>query len=314
MLKANPAYWGQKPKLDGVVVRFLKEPSARLNELRAGTIDVTANLNPDDLKAVQGDTSLNAVLQPSFNVGFLSLNVRHPALQNDKVRRAISLAVNKKALVTAFYGGLGQSDASFLPPPLAWANSGTVPADYTYDPVLARRLLSEAGFPNGFALTLWYMPVSRPYFPTPKPFAEGIAADLSAVGIKVTLKTEDWAVYLKDRNKPPFFDMYMIGWGGDYGDPDNFYSAYYGKNASEDSGYRPPLIDQLLDQGRAATSRAEKARVYARLHDLTYAANVRLPMVHSRPLAASRSYVRNWITGPLGNYDDLNLVDLSGKK
>ncbi|ADV68050.1 ABC transporter substrate-binding protein [Deinococcus maricopensis] len=307
------AYWGSKAKVDGIVFRFIKDPSARLNELKAGTIDLTSDLTPDSLNSVKADRNLTPVLKPSFNVGFLSLNVKNKYLANEKVRQAISMAINKKAIVNAFWNGLGISSASFLPPVLNWANSKDVPADYTYNPAQAKKLLAEAGYANGFSLDLWYMPVSRPYFPTPKPIAEAMAADLAGIGIKVNLKTEDWGKYLEDRNKEPGFDMYMIGWTGDYGDPDNFYAAYYGPTASDDSNWRPAALDKLLEQGRAAVGQAAKAKIYAQIHEITYKGNVRIPVVHSQPLAAARTYVKGWIPSPLGS-EAFNTITLTGKK
>lgn len=312
-LKANPTYWGGKPRVDTVVIRSIKDASQRLNELKAGTIDFTSDLTPDSLKNVQADSNLVAVKKPSFNVGFVSMNNRNQYLKNDKVRQAISMAINKKAIVDAFWNGLGSSNASFLPPVLAWANSKNVPADYKYDPAAAKKMLADAGYANGFSVDFWYMPVSRPYFPNPKPIAEAIAADLSAIGIKVNLKTEDWAKYLQDRNKEPGFDMYMIGWTGDYGDPDNFYGAYYGPNASDDINWVSPNLNTLLEQGRAAANKEDKAKVYAQIHEITYNAAYRIPMVHSQPLAAARTYVKGWVPSPLGS-ESFDKISLVGKK
>jgi peptide/nickel transport system substrate-binding protein len=312
-LKANPAYWGPKARVDTVVIRAIKDASQRLNELKAGTIDFANDFTPDALKSIQADKNLVAVKRPSFNVGFVSMNNRNQYLKNDKVRQAIAMAINKKAIVDAFWNGLGTSNASFLPPVLAWANSSKVPADYTYDPAAAKKMLADAGYANGFSIDLWYMPVSRPYFPNPKPIAEAIAADLSAVGIKVNLKTEDWAKYLDDRNKEPGFDMYMIGWTGDYGDPDNFYGAYYGPNASDDINWAPADLVTLLEKGRAATSQADKAKIYAQVHEITYNAAYRVPVVHSFPLAAARTYVKGWVPSPLGS-EAFNTISLIGKK
>ncbi|PYE52065.1 ABC transporter substrate-binding protein [Deinococcus yavapaiensis] len=314
VLSANKTYWGAKPKVDELVFRFIREPSARLNELKAGTIDFTVDLAPDNLAAVRADKNLRAVLKPSFNVGFLSLNVRNENLKNAKVREAISMAINRDALVKSFYGELGSTSTSLLPEALSWANSSKVPEKYPFDRERAKRLLADAGYPNGFSLDLWYMPVSRPYFPMPKPIAEAMAADLSAIGIKVNLKTKDWAQYLVDRNQAPGFDMYMIGWTGNYGDPDDFYSAYYGSaNATADTGFNPTNIAQLLDRARLATTQADKAKLYAQVHERTYEAYVRLVLVHSRPLAAARTYVKGWVPSLLGS-EPFNTISVEGKR
>jgi peptide/nickel transport system substrate-binding protein len=312
-LKANPTYWGSKAKVDTLVIRSIKDASQRLNELKAGTIDFVADLTPDSLAAIKSDSNLAVVLQPSFNVGFVSMNNKNPILAKQAVRQALSMAINKKAIAESFWNGLAVSNSSFLPPVLAWANDKTLPADYKFDPAAAKKRLAAAGYPNGFSLDLWYMPVSRPYFPTPKPIAEAIAADLSGIGVKVNLKTEDWPKYLVDRNKEPGFDMYMIGWSGDYGDPDNFYGAYYGQNGSSDINFNPPQLQSLLEQGRAALTKEAKAKVYAQIHKLTYEAAYRIPMIHSQPLGAARTYVKNWIPSPLGT-QPWNNISLVGKK
>ncbi|WP_339097477.1 ABC transporter substrate-binding protein [Deinococcus sp. VB142] len=305
-LTANPSYWGSKAQSERLVVRTLKDPSARLNELKAGTIDFTCDLNPDHLPAIRNDRNLVAVLRPSFNVGFLSLNTRQEQLKNVKVRQAIRLALNRRAIADAFWGELGISDDSFVPPPLAWANSKKV-AFVQNDAAKAKQLLKEAGYAGGFKLDLWYMPVSRPYFPTPKPIAEAMAADLSAIGIKIELKTVDWAKYLEDRNKAPGFDMYMIGWTGQYGSPSNFYDSYYGPGSEKDSGFDNAQIQGLLSKAASAKDRAQQATFFSQVHDLTHAAAVRIPIIHSRPLCAARKTLSGWTPNP-SNSEQFNVI------
>ncbi len=82
--------------------------------------------------------------------------------------------------------------------------------------------MAEAGLPDGFATDFWYIPVVRGYFPDSKAIGEAIAADLAKVGITVNLMTEDWGAYLEDRNIGKF-PMWMLGWGSDNGDPDNYH-------------------------------------------------------------------------------------------
>ncbi|GMA16461.1 ABC transporter substrate-binding protein [Deinococcus metallilatus] len=293
-LVPNKNYWGTKASYDQLILRFLKDPSARLNELKAGAIDFTSDLNPEQLGAVKADKNLVPVILPSFNVGLLSMNVANPYLKNPKVRQAISMAINKKAIVDAFWNGLADTDTSIVPPVLKWANNPAVPADYKFDPQAAKKLLADAGYPNGFSLDLWYMPVSRPYFPTPKPIAEAMAADLGAIGIKANLKTEDWAKYLTDARKSPGFDMYMIGWSGPYASPYSFYNTHYGPDGDADTNYSNPTLLQLMKAVAATDNRAAQAKLYGQMQQITYDANVRIPIVHSRPLAAARTYVKGW--------------------
>ena len=176
------------------------------------------------------------------------------------MRQAIAHAINKKAIVDAFYGGLGLV-AKQLQPPALWGYNKEI-KDYEYSPAKAQDLLKQAGFANGFSeitwqdgkkepLVLWYMPRSRPYYPSPKEIAEAMAADLAKAGIKAQLQTVEWANYLEKRKKGEM-PLYMIGWTGDNGDPDNFVCFFFcPTNVPREGFYNNlPLSDVLK---RAAT-------------------------------------------------------------
>lgn len=298
VFKPNKNYWGVKSNVDQLVFRFIPDANQRLNELRAGTIDFTSDLNPDNLSLIKNDARLKMVLKPSFNVGFLSLNVKNPFLKDERVREAISLAVNKKAIIEAFYGDLAYTDGSLLPDQLDWANDPEI-KDYKFDPAQARKILKEAGY-NNVSFDLWYPPIARQYYPNPKALAEAIAVDLAEVGIKVNLRTQDWAKWVKDSRTQPGYDSYIVGWIGDYGDPDNFYSAYYGPYTSLDSNYYPQELENLLVKARSTTNKAQKTRLYQQIHAFTFKANVRIPLVHSKPIAATRTNISGWLPSPLG--------------
>lgn len=300
-LEKNPNYWKPGfPQANQLAIRFITDPAARLAQLRAGQIDFTVDLAPDQIKEVQNDPNLKAVPRPSFNVGYLALNPSYKPLSDVRVRNAIAHAINKQQIVQAFWGELGQTDSHFTPPSLQEFQSKKI-TDYEYNPQKAKQLLSAAGYPNGFDLELWYMPVSRPYFPTPKPIAEAFAADLNAIGIRVTLKTKDWAAYIADRQKPPGFQAFMLGWTGDYGDPDSFYYPHFGPGSTNDlGGWKNQRLLQLLEQGRATGDKAARVKIYAEVDDILHKQAVRLPIVHSQPLLA-RKNIEGWVPSPLGS-------------
>ncbi|OKH36629.1 ABC transporter substrate-binding protein [[Phormidium ambiguum] IAM M-71] len=301
-LTKNPNYWQKDlPKTNQLVIRFVTDPAARLAQLRAGQIDFTVDLAPDQIKEIQSDPNLVAVPRPSFNVGYLALNTSYKPLADVRVRQAIDLAINKQQIVQAFWGNLGETTPHFLPTILSWANSKTLTKTEP-NPQKAKELLTQAGYPNGFDLELWYMPVSRPYFPTPKPIAEAFAADLSAIGIRVKLNTKDWAAYIADRKKSPGFQAFMLGWTADYGDPDSFYYPHFGPGGTVDiGGWKNAKVLQLLNQGRATGDKAARAKIYAQIDEILHQEAVRLPIVHSQPLSAKRKNIEGWIPSPLGS-------------
>ncbi len=301
ILEKNPNYWQKvNSPIQQLIIRFITDPAARLAQLRANQIDLTVDLAPDQMSEIQSDRNLEALARPSLNVGYLSLNPSYKPLTNIKIRQAIAMAINKKEIVKAFWGKLGISDSHFTPPSLAWSQSPKL-TDYEYNPQQAKQLLTEAGYPNGFDLDLWYMPVSRPYFPTPKPIAEAFAADLSNIGIRVKLKTKDWAAYLSDRQKSPGYQSFMLGWTADYGDPDNFYYAHFGPGSTQDLGdWKNDQVIQLLQQGRATVDPAIRAKIYSEIDEILFKELVRIPIVHSQPLLGKRKNITGWIPSPSG--------------
>lgn len=312
ILDKNPEYWDTEnaPIEDELVIRFITEPSARLAELRAGTIDFTVDLAPDQYKEIEADSSLEVVLRPSFNVGYLALNPSYEPLASEEVRQAIAMAINREEIVKAFWGELGKTDAYFTPESLADFQEASL-GNYEYNPEQAKQMLADAGYADGFPLDLWYMPVSRPYFPTPKPIAEAFAADLSAIGIQVSLQTKDWAAYLDDRLKPPGFQSFMLGWTGDYGDPDNFFFAHFGPGATEDLGdWKNEEVFQLLAQGREESDPAARQTLYSQIDKILFEETVRIPIVHSQPLLAKRQNIEGWVPGPLGS-ESFETIDKS---
>jgi peptide/nickel transport system substrate-binding protein len=299
VLDKNPTYWKGEPKMQQVVFRTIKEPAARLAEMRAGSIDFTADIAPDQLKELQADPNLKEVRRPSFNVGYLALNTSFEPFKKKEVRQAVAMAINRKQIVDSFWSGLAVTDAHFIPPSMKAFQDANL-REYEFNPDQAKKMLADAGYPNGFDLEMWYMPVSRPYYPTPKPIAEAFAADLGAIGIKVTLNTKDWAAYLADRLKAPGFQAYMMGWTGDYGDPDNFLYYHFSPSGTKDIGdWKNAQVAKLLEDARQNSKEAERAKMYAEVDKITYEEAVRIPIVHSEPLLAQRANLTGWEPSPL---------------
>ena len=295
-------YWeADLPKAERLVISFVEDPAARLAQLRAGTLDFTVNLTPDQLTEIESDPTLDAVLRPSFNVGYLTLNPGYEPLATPEVRRAIAQAINKTAIVEAFWGDLATTDGHFVPPSMENYTSSEV-SDYTYDPDAAKAALAAAGYPDGFDLELWYPAISGLAFPTPKPIAEALAAELSQIGVRVNLQTKDWAAYLEDRTTPPGFQSYLLAWGGDYGDPDNFLYANFSESGTKDlGGYKNPTLYDLLNQARFEPDVAKRETLYQTIDALLFEEALRIPIVHAKPLLAKRVGVEGWIPSPLGS-------------
>ncbi len=310
ILEANPDYWGAKPKVKRVVVRNIKDNSQRLAALKAGEIHGMEGLNPEDVQVVRRDPSLQLLLRPTNTTGYLAFNYKVKEFQDRRVRQAFAHAIDKKAIVGALYGGTGLAATQFQPPSL-WGYNAEL-RDFEHSPAKARDLLTQAGFAQGLSeitweggrkepLVFWYMSRSRPYFPNPKEIAEATAADLAKAGIRVGLQTSEWAVYL-DKRKNGELPLYMLGWTGDNGDPDNFLCYFFCQpGAAREGFYANKALADLLLRAQALTDQAERARLYRQAEQMLHDDVARLFIANNQPPLAFSKRVRGYVPHPTGS-------------
>jgi peptide/nickel transport system substrate-binding protein len=308
VLERNPDYWGEKALFDRVIFRSIVDNSARLLELQAGSIDLMEFLNPDDIPTVKNDANLQLIVRPSMNVGYLWWNVEKEPFGKLDVRRAIAHAVNKRAIVEKLFGSIGIPAKNMLPPSL-WGYNDAV-LDYEYDPAKAREYLAKAGLPNGFKTKLWAMPNPRPYMPQPTKIAEAIQADLKAVGIDAEIITMDWATYLA-KTRDGEQDMYMLGWTGDNGDPDNFLYWFFGQKETR-SRYYNTKAAQLTGKAQAVFDQEERARLYRDAQIVLKEDTANMPIAHTTPPLAAKKTVKGYIPHATGG-EKLDIVWLEKK-
>ena len=309
ILEPNKDYWDKAnmPKIQRLVIRNIKDNSQRLAALKAGEVQGFEGLNPDDVKVVRADPNLQILLRPTNTTGYVAFNYKVKEFRDPRVRQAIAHAINKKGIVDALYGGTGMVATQFQPPPL-WGYNKEL-KDYAYNPEQAKSLLKDAGFGQGLKeitwedgkrepLQFWYMPVSRPYFPNPKEIAEAIAADLAKAGITVQLQTTDWTVYL-DKRKNGQLPLYMLGWTGDNGDPDNFVCYFFCSPGASREGFytNQPLTDVLL-QAQKMTDQKKRAELYRKAEQMIHDDVSRIFIANNQPPLPFRKNVKGYVPNP----------------
>jgi len=226
-------YWGDAPSLERITYRVIPDASAAFLALQAGEIDMISlwsSPSPDDIAVALEDPDIDVVYNPAFNVGYLGLNLAKEWLQNINVRLAIAHAIDKQAIIDAIYPGDAEPAGQFQPPSLWGYNAGIV--DYPYDPAAAADFL-QAAIAEGVEIPdpaiFYVMPVSRAYFPDPQPTGELIQAMLAEIGINAQIQSPAWPdPYLSDLQEDGTkHDLFMLGWVGDNGDPDNFLCVFF---------------------------------------------------------------------------------------
>jgi len=258
--KAFPQFWGGKAKIDDLIFAITPDASVRWAKLQKGECHVMPYPNPADLDTMRKDPNVVIMEQPGLNVGYLAYNVTKKPFDDVKVRKAVNMAINKKAIIDAVFLTAGVPATNPLPPTM-WSYNKAIKDD-PYDPAAAKKLLTEAGYTNGFTTDLWAMPVQRPYNPNARRIAELMQADLAKVGITAEIKSFEWGEYRK-RMQAGEHQMGMLGWTGDNGDPDNFLAVLLGCEAAKTNGsnvskwcYQP--FEDLIQ--KAKTTSGQKAR------------------------------------------------------
>jgi len=261
-LERFPGYWDNKDIHFGrVVYQVLVDSSARLANLKTGTVDLSINILPTDAAAVKADPKLRLAIFDSLGYFGITNNLdngpqsKNPYGQNALVRQAFDLAIDRQALVNVVYNGMYQPTVQAVPSSSPFYDTVlTVP---TRDVAKAKALLQQAG------VTL---PVKLELMASNNPdvlqTAEVIQSMASEAGFEVHIKSMEFASSLAASARGEM-QAYLIGWSGRVDIDGNTYAFLHTGSASNDSRYSNVTVDKLLDEARGMTDVAKRKALYA---------------------------------------------------
>jgi len=301
----NPDYWNAAaggPYLDQITLRPIADTTATLNALQSGDIDLPVQVAPFDVPTVESDANLVAVDRGSAcNEGLLGMNQTHAPFDNLKIRQAVAAAINRQALVDAFFGAAGIVPTTWTPPGYKYSKDLALPA---YDPEKAKQLIAESGVTD-LSFDFWYpSDVTRAYMPDPKGEFEAILRDLEAVGFQPNPKTAPWSPdYLAAESKGDY-PMWLIGWNCDWLGIDNFlYTAWFAYRGdpfgpNPEFAYKNDEMNQAMVDALKATDPAAQEAAWGKALDLVAADMPALPIASAKTPAAAAAYVKGLIPSP----------------
>jgi dipeptide transport system substrate-binding protein len=309
--ESHEQYYDGAPAIKKMVFAITPDASVRYQKLKAGECHFINEPAPADLAAMKTDNQLQVMSQEGLNVGYLAMNTEKAPFNNKLVRKAINHALNRPSYIEAIY--LGNAVVAKNPiPPTMWSYEKNQ-VDYDFNIETAKKLLAEAGFPNGFKTQLWTLPVSRPYNPNGKKMGEMMQADLAKVGIDVTLVTFDWPTYLAKSRKGEH-DLIQLGWTGDNGDPDNFLNVLLGCTAvtsgSNVSRWCDQAFNDLIDQAKQLSDFAVRTSLYEQAQRVFKDEAPWVTLAHSVVHKAMSAKVQGYKINPFGQ-DIFTKVTLS---
>ena len=294
-------YWGEPAQLDELVFTVIPDGVARRQALEAGDIEGYDLVDPADVDALES-AGFSILRRPAFNVGYVGFQQNVAPFDNLNIRKAIAHAIDKDKLIQTNYPEGTEAATQFMPPELfGWADDVTV---YDYNPDEARSLIQAAQAEGVTNLTLpfWYpTDVSRPYMPNPQANWELIKADLEAVGFTVEPHTAPWNPEYLDANQTGGTPMFLLGWTGDFGDPDNFIGTFFQQVNQQFGSFDNPEIRAILDQAEQETDQEARTQLYQEANRMIMEFVPGVPYVHNEPAVAFAEGISGFTPGPLAN-------------
>ena len=298
VLTANPDYWGDAPEADTLVFRWSEEAAQRLVELQAGTVDGIDNPGRDDFAVIAADSNLQLLEREGTNVFYVGFNRDIAPFDNELVRQALAMGIDRQRIVDAFYPPGSTVADQFLPQSIFGYTDE--PKWYDYDPEGAKALLTEAGFPDGFEVTLNYRDVVRSYLPSPSTVAVDLQDQLAAIGVTLNIEVMESGAFI-DATNAGELPFYLLGWGADYPDATNFLDFHFGSGASPQFGAGFEDIWAKLSEAVQVPDAETRLGLYEEATALIKEHVPMVPIAHGGSGAAYRADVTNAQASPLGN-------------
>jgi dipeptide transport system substrate-binding protein len=302
--RAFADYWEGKAKIDDLVFSITPDAAVRWAKLQKGECHIMPYPNPADLDAMRRTPSVEVLEQPGLNIGYLAYNTTKKPFDDVRVRKALNMAVNKKAIIDAVYLSTGVAAKNPIPPSM-WSYNDDIKDD-PFDPAAAKKLLSEAGYPNGFSTDLWAMPVQRPYNPNARRIAELMQADLAKIGVTAEIKSFEWGEYRKRAQNGEHM-MAQLGWTGDNGDPDNFLHSLLGCNSARTDGsniakFCYPPFEELVAKAKSVSDQSERIALYRKAQVVFKEQAPWFTIAHAVQLKPVRKEVVDFKLSPFGRH------------
>ncbi len=310
-LKKNPTYFKPgEPKLDGIEVHVGLNEQVETLRFERGELDVLGvfrNIGAADYVRLSKDPKWQGQFleAPDNSTHYLGLNTGMKPFDNPKVREAVARAIDKSKIVTLLNGRAVPAEG-MLPPALP----GFDPADkgYPYSPDVSRKLLAEAGYPNGFSVTYWSSNSQ-----TVLKVAQQIQQDLSQVGIKAELKPVTFPTLLSAVSRPGNAPMFGGNWSQDYPDPSNFLPTLFHSrqikpsHAINTTFFTDTLTDRLLDQADRQASEAERFATYRKAQARIIGQAPIVPLYHPKNVDLVQPWVKGYRIHPVWPLDPAGL-------
>jgi len=311
-LTANPAYFGTKPMLNGMVYRIIPEDLTSVAEFERGNLDTVDIPAPEFRRYVQSPKWRdNIVSQVGINTYYLGFNCSRPPFNNPDLRRAVSMAIDRKRILNTIYERRGVLAYGPVPQTLLPLPACCIAAfPYTYDPEGARRLIDKAGA-RGLKVKIYVGAVQETV-----DMVEVIQQYLKDIGIDASIVQLEWSAYKQAINDGDA-DAFWMSWQADYPDPENFlFPVFYSGNAGPAGNrarFNDPDFDSIIQQAQSEPDPAKRRALYRQAQARVVAMAPWVFFWHKMDFSLHQPWVTGYRLYPINNADKGLGVGLSGR-
>jgi peptide/nickel transport system substrate-binding protein len=269
VMTAFEDYWNDErmARTPTFELRWSAEAAQRFTELLSGAVDGIDNPGADDMPAIEADGNLTLLPREGLNTFYLGMNSTYEPWTDVNVRKAIAMGIDRQRIVDNFYPPGSETASHFTPCSLLGACGGD--SWYEFDPEGAKALLAEAGYPDGFSTKLQFRDAVRPYLPDPPVIAQEIQAQLKQnLNIDAEIELMESATFLDSNEAGTLEGIFLLGWGADYPDTDNFLNYHFGPGVGKKFGGTSPELIDAIRRGGQTSDPAEREAAYAEANDL----------------------------------------------
>lgn len=299
IFEANEDYWGDKASVKNLVFRWSDQSAQRYLELNSGTVDGIDNPAPEDIELLAADPNFAVYDRTALNIFYIGFNNKLPPFDNEEVRKAFALAIDRQRIVDQYYPAGSDVADNFVPDPFVPGYSKDIKW-YDYDKDAAKAALEAAGFDFNQEITLSYRNVVRGYLPSPDKVAQEIQGQLAEIGVRVKVNEMESATFI-DATAAGQEAFYLLGWGADYPDATNFFDYHFANENNEQFG---DLIPDIADPIKAAAKLSDVAERQALYDVVNEQIKVHVPMIpvaHGGSATVFKANVTGAHSSPLSN-------------
>lgn len=304
-LVRNNEYWNGEVNIADLTLKVVPETGARVAEIETGESEVIADIPPSDRERFESNEDVTVTETDSVALEYIGLNTESEYLQDKRVRQALAHAFDKQEVIEGVYDNSGIEAVSPLAPEVFGFDDSLESPEYDLDE--ARRLLEEAGYEDGFELTMYVNDDNPQRIDTALWFQES----LQDIGIELEVVQLEWATFLEATGEGEH-DLYIMSWGNSTGDPDNAITPLFHTDRLGAPGNRAFFenedVDRLLEEGREEADEERRAEIYSEIQEILIDESPAIFIMHPQNY---NGYLSNLEGITIDSYETFNFKDIT---